>query len=401
MTDGAEATGAITTPAGFRAAGVPCGIKPNRPDLAVIVADVTGPAAAVFTTNLAQAAPVLVSRDHLRSGRARAVVVNAGCANAATGERGLADARETARLAAEAAGCAPDEVVVASTGVIGAHLPMDKLRAGVPAAFRAASRSGGAAAARAILTTDTKPKEAVVRFEAAGRTASIGVMGKGAGMIAPNMATMLVFFTTDAWVEPTLLHRGLKEACDATLNRITVDGDTSTNDMALILSAGAGTLRIESEGEAYRAFVSALTEAARQIAVAIVRDGEGATRFAEVTVEGARTAEDAHRLAKTIAESPLVKTAINGGDANWGRVLAAAGRAGVPLDINKVDVFLGDVWVAEGGAVRAYDEAAATAAFAADPVRIRVRLGAGTAAATMWTCDLSHGYVDINGSYRS
>jgi glutamate N-acetyltransferase / amino-acid N-acetyltransferase len=394
--------GAITFPLGFRAAAVAAGIKPRGPDLALLVADRPCPAAAVFTTNRAQAAPVVVSREHLQGGYARAVVVNAGCANAATGPRGLADARETARLVAEAVGCRPWEVVVASTGVIGVPLPMEKIRAGIAAAAARLSREGGADAAQAILTTDTRPKEVAAEFAAGDRSARIGGMAKGAGMIAPNMATLLAFFTTDATVGPHGLRRALQGAVGDSLNRITVDGDTSTNDMAVILASGAGggsTIGDAATDDA--AFEGALTDTARALAGMIVRDGEGATRVAEVRVEGARTESDADRIARTIAESPLVKTALHGGDPNWGRILAALGRSGVELDVHRVDIFLGDVWVAESGAARDYEEPAAAAALREDPIRIRVRLGEGRARGWIWTCDLSHGYVDINAHYRS
>jgi glutamate N-acetyltransferase/amino-acid N-acetyltransferase len=392
----------VTAPRGFRAAGVACGLKPEGLDLALLVGDRGCAAAAVYTRNRAQAAPILVSREHLASGQARAVVVNAGCANAATGEEGVADAREMAAATAGALGCRPSEVVVASTGVIGVRLPMDKVRAGIAAAVPALSREGGGLAAQAILTTDTRPKEAVVEFPLGGETARIGAMAKGAGMIAPDLATMLAFFTTDAAVDPRLLDRALREAVGDSLNRITVDGDTSTNDMALVLASGALPEKaILEEGREYEAFRGGLSEAARRIAGLIVRDGEGATRVAEVRVEGARVESEADRIARTVAESPLVKTALHGGDPNWGRVLAAVGRAGVEVDVGRLDLFLGDVWVAEGGRARAYDEAAARRALTEDPIRIRVRLHQGRAVGWIWTCDLGHGYVDINAHYRS
>jgi glutamate N-acetyltransferase / amino-acid N-acetyltransferase len=345
---------------------------------------------------------VIVSREHIAAGRARAVVINAGCANAATGVPGIADAREMAAVTAQAIGCAPTEVIVASTGVIGTRLPMDKVRAGIARAARGLAREAGADAARAILTTDTRPKEVRVRFSLGGETLTIGAMAKGAGMIAPNMATMLAFFTTDAAVAPSLLARALREAVGQSLNRITVDGDTSTNDMALMLASGARPAPVlDEEGKGYEAFRAALTEAARRIAEMIVRDGEGATRMAEVRVEGARTAADADRIARVVADSPLVKTALHGGDPNWGRILAAVGRSGVEVEIERVDIFLGDVWVAEDGRARDYEEDAAHRAMLEDPVRIRVRLGEGQAAGWTWTCDFSHGYVDINAHYRS
>jgi len=392
----------ITAPLGFQAAAVPAGIKADGLDLALVVADAPCPAAGVFTTNRSQAAPVLVSREHLQAGRARAVVVNAGCANAATGERGLADAREMASVSATALGCRPQEVLVASTGVIGVHLPMDKIRAAIPAAAAALSRDAAPSAARAIMTTDTKPKEVTIAFEIAGKPARIGGMAKGAGMIAPHMATLLAFFTTDAAVSPAVLRQALLEAVGDGLNRITVDGDTSTNDMAVVLASGAAeTPEVAGPGPDYDAFRSALGQASRALAEMIVRDGEGASRIAEVRVEGARSAAEADRVARTIAESPLVKTALHGGDPNWGRILAAAGRSGVEIDPDRVSIWIGEVWVSENGQARAYSEDEAHAAMMTDPVRIRVDLGQGSGFGWMWTCDLTHGYVDINAHYRS
>jgi glutamate N-acetyltransferase/amino-acid N-acetyltransferase len=392
----------VTAPLGFRAAAVASGVKPDRLDLALLVADASCPAAGVFTTNLAQAAPVLVSREHLAGGRARAIVVNAGCANAATGEAGLADAREMAEMVAHTVGCPIEEVLVASTGVIGVRLPMENVRAGIAEAGQRISRHGGADAARAIMTTDTRPKEVAVEFPVGDSTCVLGGMAKGAGMVAPSLATMLAFFTTDAAVEASLLHRALGEAVGESLNRITVDGDTSTNDCAVVLASGARPApAVDREGRDFDAFRRALTEAARQLARMLVADGEGVTRIAEVRIEGARTQAEADRIARTVAESPLVKTALHGGDPNWGRVLAAAGRAGVAFDVSRVSIWIGDVHVAASGAARDYDERTAAAAMREDPVRLRVRLGEGEAAGWMWTSDFSHGYVDINAHYRS
>jgi len=392
----------VTAPKGFRAAGVACGIKPDGLDLALLASESVCSAAAVFTTNLVQAAPVVVSREHLGRGRARAVVANAGCANAATGDRGLADAREMAALAGRAVGCPAEEVVVASTGVIGVALPMDKLRDGIARAAAQALADGGASAARAIMTTDTRPKEAAVDVCIGGKSARIGAMAKGAGMIAPRMATMLAFFTTDAAIESDLLRRALLEATGDSLNRITVDGDTSTNDMAVALANGAaGTRAITAVGADFETFQRGLTAVARQLAEMLVRDGEGATRIAEVRVEGAASVQDADRIARTIAESPLVKTALHGGDPNWGRILAALGRSGVSVDVSGADIWIGDVWVAEGGRARAYEERTAAEAMHEDPVRFRVRLREGSASGWMWTTDLTHAYVDINAHYRS
>jgi len=392
----------VTAPRGFRAAAVASGIKAEGLDLALLVADRPSAAAGVFTRNRAQAAPVLVSREHLAAGQARAVVINAGCANAATGETGLRDARETARLVADAVECRPPEVVVASTGVIGVALPMGALRNGIPRAAAALAPDGGPIAARAIMTTDTRPKEVVVEFPLGGQTARVGGMAKGAGMIAPNMATMLCVLTTDAGIASPLLASALREAVGESLNRITVDGDTSTNDMAVVLASGAVSAPpITGAGRDYDALRDALTQATRDLAEKIVRDGEGASRFAEVRVEGAMSPGDADRIARTIAESPLVKTALHGGDPNWGRILAAVGRSGIAVDIDRVDIHLGPVWVAEGGRARAYAESEAHHAVTQDPVRIRVDLHAGKASGWIWTCDLTRAYVDINAHYRS
>jgi glutamate N-acetyltransferase/amino-acid N-acetyltransferase len=298
-------------------------------------------------------------------------------------------------------GCAPTQVIVASTGVIGVPLPMDKVRAGIDRAAKALSVEAGPDAARAIMTTDTRPKEVRAEVPLGNATALIGGMAKGAGMIAPNMATLLAFFTTDASVPADLLQRALREAVGDSLNRITVDGDTSTNDCAVILASGARPGAAVAEGGTFNAFRRGLSEAARRLAEMLVRDGEGVTRIAEVRVEGARTAADADRVARVVAESPLVKTALHGGDPNWGRILAAAGRAGVALDIERVSIWIGDVWVAEDGHARAYDEKDAARAMQEDPVRFRIRLGEGTASGWIWTSDFSHGYVDINAHYRS
>ena len=391
----------ITAPLGFRAAAVASGIKPDRPDLALVVADRPSPAAGVFTTNRAQAAPVQVSRDHLAAGRARAIVVNAGCANAATGVGGLRDARDMAAAVAAALGCEVQEVVVASTGVIGVPLPMDKVRAGIARGAAALSVEAGPEAARAIMTTDTRPKEVRVDVPLGSTTAVIGAMAKGAGMIAPNLATLLAFFTTDASVPRDLLQRALREAVGDSLNRITVDGDTSTNDCAVILASGARAGAAVAEGGTFNAFRRGLVEASHRLAEMLVRDGEGVTKVAEVRVGGAKSGADADRVARTVAESPLVKTALHGGDPNWGRILAAVGRSGVDLDVDQVAIWIGDVWVAEGGHARAYEEKDAAKAMQEDPVRFRIHLGEGTASGWMWTSDFSHGYVDINAHYRS
>ena len=392
----------VTVPEGFRATGVAAGIKPKGLDVALVAAEGSCTAAGVFTTNRVRAAPVLVSREHLGTGTLRAVVVNSGCANAATGAQGLADAREMSVLAAQAVGCEPGDVAVCSTGVIGVHLPMANLRDGIARAGAALSRDGGNAAAQALMTTDTHSKEAVARVDLGGHPVHVGGMAKGSGMIAPRMATMLAVLTTDASIAADLLGAALGAAVATTFNRITVDGDPSTHDTVLLLASGrAGAPRIDSRGPAFDAFSAVLLEVCHALAQQLIHDGEGATRVAEIRVEQAPSTADAERIARTVAESPLVKTALFGKDANWGRILAAAGRAGVEFDPGLLDIHLGDVWVAEKGCVRAYDEGEATMAVSGSAVTIRLVLHAGAASASVWTTDLSHGYVEINGSYRS
>jgi glutamate N-acetyltransferase/amino-acid N-acetyltransferase len=394
--------GGVTTPAGFSAAGVSAGIKASGAlDLALLVADAPAAAAAVFTTNLAQAAPVLVSREHLArsGGHMRAIVVNSGCANACTGEGGLDVARRTAVEAARLIGCTAEEVFVASTGVIGVALPFEKLRVGLAQAVAALASDQGAWAARAIMTTDPFPKEAAARVSIAGREVTIGGMAKGSGMIEPMMATMLGFVTTDAAIAPALLDRALREAVDETFNAITVDGECSTNDCVAILASGASGATIDEA--AYPAFVHALKAVCLRLALGIVKGGEGATKLITVQVHGAASAADARRAAKAIANSPLVKTAIHGGDPNWGRLIAVAGRAGVAFDLSGASVTIGTVELFKDG--RPFDEEAPRAAeyLRNDEILVSVGLGAGTAASTVWTCDLSAEYVRINAEYRT
>ena len=399
----APVDGGVTAAAGFRAAGVACGIKKTgAPDLALIVADGPATAAAVFTTNKAQAAPVVVSREHLANsgGLARAIVVNSGCANACTGPEGMAVARSTADFVASMTGCRADQVLVASTGVIGVQLDLDKLRKGAIAAANILSRSGGGDAAIAIMTTDRAPKSAAVAVTTAAGTYRVGGMAKGAGMIEPHMATMLGFITTDAAVPAPLLQRALRDAVDVTFNAITIDGDTSTNDTVFLLASGASGVEVADAG--YPGFVAALRTVCGALARAIVRGGEGVTKLVSITAAGASTTADATRAAKTIANSLLVKTAIHGGDPNWGRLLAAAGRAGVAFDAEHASVRIGPVELFKDGVP--FDDRApeAAACLAGSDIEITVDLGAGGAcSATVWTCDLSAEYVAINADYRT
>ena len=394
--------GGITAPSGFAAAGVACGIKPSGLDLALIVSTPPARAAGIFTTNLAVAAPVVVTRDHLRrsDGTAAAVVVNSGCANACTGDQGLAVARAMATDTARAVGCSAERVLVSSTGVIGVQLDGEKLRHGITHAAGALGRDRHGAAAEAIMTTDLRAKEAAVRATTPAGVFHVGGMAKGAGMIEPNMATMLAFLTTDAVVAPDQLRRALADAADDTFNAITVDGETSTNDMVLLLAGGRSGVRLDDTG--YPAFVDALHAVCRELALAVVTGGEGATKLVAVTVTGARTTDEAKQTARAIANSPLVKTAVHGSDPNWGRLVAVAGRAGVAFDLARVRVRIGEVELFGDGRVFAHREPAAATHLRGSEVAIEVDVGAGgTGTATVWTCDLSAEYVRINADYRT
>ncbi|MFC1466862.1 MAG: bifunctional glutamate N-acetyltransferase/amino-acid acetyltransferase ArgJ [Candidatus Brachytrichaceae bacterium NZ_4S206] len=400
-----------TLPKGFRAAGIAAGIKKNgKPDLALIASETDCVAAAVFTQNKVKAAPVIYDQRLMAEGhKLRAVVINSGCANACTGEQGLRDCEEMAKLTADAlsAGAAvpvaPHQVFVMSTGVIGVPLPMDKLRAGIPAAAQALSESGLEAAAHAIMTTDTLPKMAADDITVAGdekqggpRMAHLAGIAKGAGMIHPNMATLLAVVMTDAIVAPDVLKKALANAARKSFNRISVDGDTSTNDTLVVLANGASGLQPTP-----LEFEILLTSICTDLAKQIVRDGEGATKFITIEVTGARDERMAEHIGRTIAKSPLVKTAFYGEDANWGRIIAAAGYSGEDVQPEKMSLWFGGVHVFAKGTPTQYDEAAATAAMKPREIVVRLDLGLGNAGATVWTCDFSHDYVTINGRYRT
>ena len=394
--------GGVTTPQGYRASGSSAGIKAdNGLDLALLVSDTPATAAAVFTTNRAQAAPILVSREHLSAsgGVARAIVVNSGCANACTGDDGLRAAREMAAETARLVRCSVAEVLVASTGVIGVALPIEKIRAALPAAFRDLANEHGSLAARAIMTTDPFPKEAAAEVKIGGRTVRIGGMAKGSGMIEPMLATMLGFITTDADVPQPLLARALREAVDDTFNAITVDGECSTNDSVMLLANGASGASINVGN--CDAFLDGLRAVCRELAMGIVRGGEGATKLVTITVTGAASAIEARRAAKAIANSLLVKTAIHGGDPNWGRLIAVAGRANVAFELSRGAVMIGPTTLFRNG--RPHDEASAEAAeyLKGTEIAVSVDLGSGSASSTVWTCDLSAEYVRINAEYRT
>ncbi|HIC89322.1 MAG TPA: bifunctional glutamate N-acetyltransferase/amino-acid acetyltransferase ArgJ [Anaerolineae bacterium] len=409
----------LTSVPGFRTAGIACGIKPNSAlDLAVIVSDQACTAAAVFTQNRFPAAPVLYGRQLISTNpnAIRAVIINSGNANACTGDAGLRDAYHTAELVAAALGITARAVFVMSTGVIGVPLPMERLTTGIPQAVKALGRMPEAAqaACQAIMTTDTRPKTAgtQVRLPQSDITVTIAGMAKGAGMIHPNMATMLAVIVTDAAVTAPALQKALNTAVTVSFNSITVDGDTSTNDTVLVLANGlAGNPVIEGTDTAdYRAFAEALKVVATNLAQQIVRDGEGATRFVTIRVEGAANEADARRAAKAVAHSPLVKTALYGGDANWGRVLAAVGYSGAEVDPVRTELWFAGgqdgqrgkpLQVVAGGQPTDYAESEASAIFAQPEIDILIRLGVGQGETTVWTCDLSHEYVTINGHYRT
>ncbi len=396
--------GTITSPKGFRAAGIHVGVKPGsaKKDLALVYSERPASAAAVYTTNRVQAAPIAVDREHLKEGRARAVVLNSGNANACTGSQGLENARRMCQKTAAALALRTEEVLVCSTGVIGVQLPIEKIEAGIPAAVYALSESGGADAAQAIMTTDTVPKTCAAELEMSGRVIRIGGMAKGAGMIAPNMATMLAVVGTDAAVAPGLLRELLGQATRRSFNCITVDGDMSTNDTLIALANGAsGGPLLEKEGTPADAFYAGLEEVCRQLARMIARDGEGATKLITIRVQGARTEEAARRVGLSVANSNLVKTAIFGCDPNWGRILCAVGYAGVELDPEKTEVRLCGTPIYGKGAGRDFDKEKLIAAMKARDIPIHIDLAQGAAAAEIYTCDLSYDYVRVNAEYTT
>ncbi|HEY5627565.1 MAG TPA: bifunctional glutamate N-acetyltransferase/amino-acid acetyltransferase ArgJ [Nitrospira sp.] len=394
----------VTAPQGFRAAGLHCGIKkPGLLDLALLVSDRTGPIAGVFTKNQVVAAPVVLDRQHLRQKRGRAILINSGNANACTGGPGLQAAQRTATLVARTLRIPIHEAFIGSTGVIGRALPVERIVKALPALFKKLSRRGGMQAARAIMTTDLMPKTVVRRKRINGRLITIGGMAKGSGMIHPDMATMLGYLTTDAAITPKALQQALNAAVNESFNCISVDGDTSTNDTVLLLANGmAGNRPIKEGSTAYRQFVRLLTEACVPLALAICRDGEGVTKVVKIEVSGARSVREAKRVAQTIGTSNLVKTALFGEDANWGRVMAAIGRAGVPLNPTTIQVRFGGIpMVRNGISLGLAAERRIANVFRRKEFSISVTLGQGRHRAHLWTTDLSYDYVRINASYRS
>jgi glutamate N-acetyltransferase/amino-acid N-acetyltransferase len=391
--------------AGIRLGTARAGIrKKDRRDLVIIECPAGGHAAAVFTRNRFCAAPVIVAREHLAGAAPRALLINTGCANAGTGEPGLQDARASCEALAREMRCTPGEILPFSTGVIGERLPVGRLAAGLPACLASLSEAGWIEAAHGIMTTDTVAKGASRRVTIAGHVVTVTGIAKGAGMIRPDMATMLGFIATDAAVTAGVLQACLARAAERSFNRITVDGDTSTNDACVLLASGRSPVRIDDlAGAARRSFQQAVDEVCRELAQKIVRDAEGATKFMTIDVRGAETDSDALEVAYTVAHSPLVKTAFFASDPNWGRILAAVGRADIAsLDVNRVSIHLNGVGVVRNGGLDPdYTEAKGAAVMRETEITVLVDLGVGAAAAQVWTCDFSHDYVRINAEYRT
>jgi len=387
--------------AGFKLAAVCAGIKkPNRRDLVLMEIEQGSSVAAVFTQNRFCAAPVTLAKQHLQQGTPKYLLVNTGIANAGTGADGLQRAVATCKLVADTTGCAVHEVLPFSTGVISEVFELAPFAKGIPAAVPKLSVLGWQQAAEGIMTTDTQPKLACEQVQVSGRTITITGMSKGAGMIEPNMATMLAFIATDADIPQPLLEQWIQQLTNVSFNRITVDGDTSTNDACVLVATGASGVTIEPK---HTAFYHALEAVFVRLAQAIVRDGEGATKFVTIEVAGASSDEDAHVVAKSVANSPLVKTALFASDPNWGRILAAVGNAAIDkLDVSNIDMWLGGVaLLTQGGVAPGYTEAAGAAAMAGNEITIRIHLNAGEGQGTVWTCDFSYDYVKINAEYRS
>lgn len=390
--------GSVTAPKGFRAAGVRCGVKSQGKDLALIVSDGPATVAGMFTANRAAAPCVRYSRHVIEAGIARAIVVNSGNANAATGEEGFIDNVRMAQKVAQLLECPPAQVITASTGIIGHRLPMEKIEAGIEQAALELSESGGGSAAEAIMTTDTVPKSEALSLYLPEGEVRIGGIAKGAGMIAPNMATLLCFLTTDARISAPALQQVLKDAVERSFHCLTIDGDTSTNDMVVILANGQSDVDVHRYLDDFQLVLETLCV---RLAQRIARDGEGATKLVEIEVRGARTFTDARRMGKTVAESPLVKTALFGNDPNWGRILAAMGRSGVEFDPDRAQIALQGTLVYADGKPTAFDARALHEQMKTDMVNISIELQEGTEHATIWTCDLSYDYVRINAEYHT
>ena len=393
----------VTYPQGFQAAGVKAGIKKSgNLDVAVIYTEQEAAVAGTFTQNAVASAPVRASKKVVATGMAHAITANAGCANACTGEQGENDAAAMQDITATALGCKADDVVVASTGVIGVNLPMDKMETGIKQAVKELSTEGSENAGKAIITTDTYSKSCATEITLGGKEVRFGAIAKGSGMIQPNMATMLCFITTDAAIDSKLLQKALSEIVEVSFNMISIDGDMSTNDMVIVLANGAaGNAKITEENEDYKLFKATLQNICQELSKKIAADGEGATKFLTISVTGARNFAEAKTIGMSVAKSPLVKTAFFGEDPNWGRVICAVGYAGVPMDPNKTVVKFGDIPVYANGVGAAYDEAELRKVMEAHDIVIGIDMGEGDAQADIWSCDFSYEYVKINGEYHT
>ena len=407
MTDIKQISGGVCAPQGFSGAGIHCGIRKNhtKRDLALILSSVPASAAAVYTTNLVKGAPLEVTKKHLENGIARAVICNSGNANTCNAD-GIEIAETTCELLAKELGIAAEDVIVASTGVIGQRMSIEPFKTGIPVLCAALGENNSALVGEAIMTTDTKLKEVAVEFTAGGKTCRLGGIAKGSGMIHPNMATMLVFLTTDCAISPEMLKKALSSDVQDTFNMVSVDGDTSTNDMVSIMANGlAGNAEISSEGEDFESFMKALNSVTVYLCRCIAGDGEGATKLLECSVTGAKDRSAAKTVARGVICSSLLKAAMFGADANWGRVLCAVGYSGADVDIHKVDVAFrskaGTVKVCKDGAGIDFSEDEAKKILSESEIDILVSLGDGSSSATAWGCDLTYDYVKINGDYRT
>ncbi len=394
--------GSVTSAKGFKAAGIFCGIKRRKKDLALIFSELPCTTAGTFTLNKVRAAPLLISQDAIReSNYVKAILVNSGNANACTGEEGYKDALNMQKWCADKLNISQDEVLISSTGVIGQKMPMDKIKSGIDEIIPQLSECGGMNAAEAIMTTDTKIKSYAVKVQLKKGNVTIGGICKGSGMIMPNMATMLGFISTDAAIEKSLLHEILLSSVQKSFNKISVDGETSTNDMVVILANGASGISIEKGSEDIKILQEALNAVSIEMAKSIVSDGEGATKLVTINVKNAKTKSDADLVGKSIANSSLVKTALYGADANWGRILSAAGQSGADFDPSKVSIYFDNLPILLPDYTLALDEEKASQLLSKSEFSINVDLGSGSEDCTWWTCDLTEEYVRINADYRT
>lgn len=396
--------GGITAVPGIQAAGIHAGIKKdNLKDLALIVSDTPAIAAGVFTRNSVTAAPVILCREHLQDPTIQAIIINSGNANACTGNEGMINARNMATITADQLGITTEHILVSSTGVIGQQLPMDVIESGIQETVKNLSTDGGVNAAEAIMTTDTHPKSFAVEIEIEGKPVRIGGIAKGSGMIAPNMATMLSYLTTDVCITSDILQTALTQVTEDTYNLLTVDTDRSTNDTVILLSTCKADNSIirQANGNNYETFYNGLLHVCTELVKMLARDGEGATKLVEVVIQNAKNRDEAEKAARAVAESPLVKTAVFANDANWGRIMMAIGKSDAEFDPYKVDVKLHDYVLVKNGMDAGYDEDKATKLFDNDPVRIVIDLRSGNTDLTMWTCDYSYDYIRINADYRT